>query len=43
LHQEIEQFPDHFEKMEVRNGIELLFKMLPFALQKVEPESYRIG
>jgi len=43
LHQEIELLPDHFDKLEPKDRIELLVKLLPFALPKVEPESYQIG
>lgn len=43
LHQEIELLPDHFNKLEPKDRLELLVKLLPFALPKVEPESYQIG
>jgi len=43
LHQEIELLPEHFNKLEPKDRIELLVKLLPFALPKVEPESYQIG
>ncbi len=43
LHQEIELLPDHFDKLEPKDRLELLVKLLPFALPKVEPESYEIG
>jgi hypothetical protein len=43
LHQEIELLPDHFNKLEPKDRLELLVKLLPFALPKVEPESYEIG
>jgi len=43
LHQEIELLPDHFDKLEPKDRLELLVKLLPFALPKVEPESYQIG
>lgn len=43
LHQEIELLPEHFEKLDPKDRLELLVKLLPFALPKVEPESYRIG
>lgn len=43
LHQEIEMLPNHFNKLEPKDRIEFLVKLLPFALPKVEPESYRIG
>ena len=40
LHQEIELLPEHFNKLEPKDRLELLVKLLPFALPKVEPESY---
>lgn len=43
LHQEIELLPDHFNKLEPKDRLELLVKLLPFALPKVQPESYEIG
>jgi len=43
LHQEIELLPEHFNKLYPKQRIELLVKLLPFALPKVEPESYEIG
>ena len=43
LHQEIELLPDHFNKLEPKDRLELLVKLLPYALPKVEPESYQIG
>lgn len=43
LHQEIELLTEHFNKLEPKDRLELLVKLLPFALPKVEPESYQIG
>lgn len=43
LHQEIELLPEHFNKLEPKDRLELLVKLLPYALPKVEPESYQIG
>ncbi len=43
LHQEIELLPDHFNKLEPKDRLELLVKLLPYALPKVEPESYEIS
>lgn len=43
LHQEIELLPEHFNKLDPKDRMELLVKLLPFALPKVEPESYQIG
>lgn len=43
LHQEIELLPEHFNKLDPKDRMELLVKLLPFALPKVEPESYKIG
>ena len=37
LHQEIELIPEHFEKLEPKDRLELLVKLLPFAISKVEP------
>jgi hypothetical protein len=43
LHQEIELLPEHFNKLEPKDRLELLAKLLPYALPKVEPEKYQIG
>jgi hypothetical protein len=43
LHQEIELLSEHFQKLETKDRLELLVKLLPFALPKVDSESYRIG
>ncbi len=43
LHQEIELLPEHFEKLNPKDRLELLVKLLPYALPKVEPESYQIS
>ena len=43
LHQEIELLPDHFDKLEPKDRLELLVKLLPYALPKVESESYEIS
>ena len=43
LHQEIELLPEHLSKLEPKDRLELLVKLLPFTLPKVEPESYHIG
>ncbi len=43
LHQEIELLPDHFSKLNDKDRLELLIKLLPFALPKVVPASYKIS
>ena len=43
LHQEIELLTEHFQKLETKDRLEFLIKLLPFALPKVDPESYRVG
>jgi hypothetical protein len=43
LHQEIELLSVHFGKLEPKDRLELLVKLLPFALPKVMPESYEVG
>lgn len=39
LHQEIEMLTDHLNKLEPKDRLELLVKLLPYAIPKVEPES----
>ena len=36
IHDEIEQLPDHFAKLDAKERIELLVKMMPFVLPRVE-------
>lgn len=43
VHQEIELLPEHFNELEPKDRLELLVKLLPFALPKVVPTTYRIG
>ena len=43
LHDEMEQLPSHFEKLEPKERIELLIKILPYTLPQVKPEQYEIG
>jgi hypothetical protein len=43
IHKEIELLPDHFDKLEPKERLELLVKILPFALPKVEPENYQVS
>jgi hypothetical protein len=43
LHQEIELLPDHFKRLEPKDRLELLVKLLPYALPKVEAESYEVS
>jgi hypothetical protein len=43
LHQEIELLPDNFNKLQPKHRIELLVKLLPYAMPKVEPESYEVS
>lgn len=43
LHQEIELLPYHFDKLEPKDRLDLLVKLLPFALPKVESASYQVG
>ncbi len=43
LHDEINLLPAHFDKLEPKERIELLIKLLPYSLPKVEPESYQLS
>ncbi|MEZ4909893.1 MAG: hypothetical protein R2774_03420 [Saprospiraceae bacterium] len=43
LNQEIELLPEHFNKLETKDRLEILVKLLPYAMPKVEPESYEIS
>jgi hypothetical protein len=41
LHQEIELLPEHFIKLELKDRLELLVKLLPFAVPKIEAVNYQ--
>jgi len=41
LHQEIELLPEHFNKLEPKDRLELLVKLLPFAVPKIETVNYQ--
>ena len=43
LHDEINLLPDHLKRLEPKDRIELLIKLLPYTLPKVEPESYQLS
>lgn len=43
LHKEIEMLPDNFNQLEPKDRLELLVKLLPYALPKVEPEHYQMS
>lgn len=43
LFHEIEMLPERFNELEPKDRLELLVKLLSYALPKVEPESYRIS
>jgi hypothetical protein len=43
LSDEIEKLPHHFQKLESKDRIELLIKLLPYALPKVNPENYDLS
>ena len=40
---ELEELPYHFEQLDSKTRIELLAKLLPYAMPKVEQTSYRVG
>lgn len=40
---ELEELPYHFEQLDSKTRIELLAKLLPYAMPKVEQASYRVG
>jgi hypothetical protein len=40
---EIEAIPSHLEKLEPKDRLEILIKMLPYSLPKIEPETYKLG
>jgi hypothetical protein len=43
LANEIEQLPEHLSKIEPKERIELLIKLLPYIVPKVENETYQFG
>lgn len=40
VHQEIKKIPDHLNKLEAKDRLELLSKLLPFVLPKIGLDSY---
>jgi len=40
---ELEELPYHLEQLDSKTRIELLAKLLPYAMPKVEQTSYRVG
>ena len=43
LNNEIEQLPAHFEKLEPKERIELLIKIMPYAMPQVKPEVFEVS
>lgn len=41
LHQELESLPDHLSKLEAKDRLDMLVKLLPFVLPKVEAVSHK--
>lgn len=40
LHQELENLPEHLNSLEPKERLEILVKLLPYAIPKVEPVHY---
>ena len=40
---ELERLPEHFDKLEPKDRLELIIKLLPYSLPKVRPTRYEIG
>ena len=43
LSNEVEKLPEHFEQLEPKERIELLIKIMPYAMPKVKPEPYEMS
>ena len=43
LHQEIEKLPDHLNKLNAKDRLEILIKVLPYILPKVETVGHTIN
>lgn len=43
LHSEIERLPEHFDQLETKERLELLVKLLPYSLPKIEPTDFATG
>jgi len=43
LAKELETLPEHFEKLETKDRLELVIKLIPYVLPKVEPVSIDEG
>ncbi len=43
LHYELENLPHQLEKLQPKERIELIIKLLPYGMPRVEQTSYRVG
>jgi hypothetical protein len=43
LFNEIDQLPNHLQALQIKDRIELVVKLLPYALPRIEAASYKIG
>ena len=41
LHQELQNLPDHLNKLEPKDRLDILIKMLPYALPKIDTVHYK--
>ena len=43
LFNEIDQLPNHLQSLQIKDRLDLVVKLLPYAIPRIEAASYKIG
>jgi len=43
IHSELESLPEHMENLDVKDRIDIVIKLLPYVLPRVQPVSMKAG